>query len=478
MPRSARRFIAALISRVIPLVLVGLLTFGARGAEAAEITMGEDCDIHLSGQIVKGDADRFAALMSEGACSYSTLHLSSPGGSVTEALAIPEHFSRTRTVIDAGQSCLSACALVFMAGHTCAGAPYICAPTRQMHPTATLGFHAPFLQANQQSQLVPLDLSFSAALEIFAQIQRAFSQLSATVASTGYKQSMIHPDLFAQMFSTPPERFYTITTNDQFYSFDIGLMDDLPADQTPHLSRQQAATLCYNLLYSTYRGWNHSEFGFDDYDRGAGDALESVEEHALRSLPAPWLGEGVTLPVQFVRFRYLNLGQFWSGWCEIQPEPGSATLTVSLYPQDALPGTEDRAEHVARMHYSMAWSPRTPVTATSWTSGQTAAAPVPGPEPVSVARDYFDRLGRRAGGAPAALWVPEKRAAIENAAANICEAALLESDSALSDGTAASLRLRARVGACGSGASDVYTLEMRFVATPFGWQIAALNSAD
>jgi hypothetical protein len=464
------------------LALLACILLLSAPAQAADITMGDDCDIRLSGQIVKGDADRFGALMDGAACTYSTLHLSSPGGSVTEALAIPQHFSRTTTVIDAEQTCLSACALIFMAGHTCAGAPYTCQPTRRMHPTATLGFHAPFLQPDQKQQLVPLDLSFSAALDIFAQIQSTFSKLSSVVASTGYKQAMIHPDLFAQMFSTPPQEFYTITTNDQFYSFDIGLMDDIPNTATPAFDRQRAATLCYNMLYSTYRGWNHSEFGFADYDTGGQEYFESVTNHVQRQDPAPWLGDGLSIPVDFVEFRNLNLGMGWSGWCEIMPEPGSGTVSVNLYRQDNMPSDNDRADVRAYMHYSMAWPPRTPLSAVSWkaASGAAAATPasVPGPDPVALARAYFDRLGKRDGGAPSALWIPEKREAIDRAAAGICDASLVDASDADLSGGAATVSLRARVTGCGATSGEVYALRMTFTPGADGWRISALNSAE
>ncbi len=434
-------------------------------ASAAEITPRGSCEASLTGQIDPGDGDRLREIRDSENCRYFDLYLSSPGGSVKEALSIADSLMNVTTVIEADQQCLSACALIFMAARTCGGAPYYCAPTRHMHPTATLGFHAPFLKPGQAEQLVPLDLSFKAALGIFADIQNTFSRISASVASTGYTGSMIHADLFAKMFSTPPEDFYTIVTNDQFYTFGIGLTSDLPDDRAPDLSRYQSEMLCYNFLYDSYRGWNHSEYGFQDYGEIDPDNIPSVTDYRRRGNE------------QFVRFDGLNLGMGWTGWCQIRSYEGNPKLYVALHPGDAFPTRDSRPDERANLHYTMAYPVQTPVAGLSW-GGSGSGASVSLPELTGLAREYFRRLDRTGNGAPSALWIAEKRAAIDSAASGICAAEALDILNQSRSGRSASVVLRASVTACGASSGESYRLRMEFTDTGSGWQIMALSSAD
>ncbi len=73
--------------------------------------------VHASGPIEEGDAAKFAALS-----KFNTLELDSPGGSVSEALAIAANMDARggiRTVVKPGASCVSACAMaLFVSGET------------------------------------------------------------------------------------------------------------------------------------------------------------------------------------------------------------------------------------------------------------------------------------------------------------------------------------------------------------------------
>lgn len=449
----------------------------AAPAFSADIIFKEDCTARLQGPILQGDSQRFKDLREAASCSFLKLHLSSPGGYVTEALGIAEQLHRTTTVIDAGRDCLSACALIFMAGRTCSGAPYSCAPTRQMHSTATLGFHAPFLKPDQRNELVPLDISFSVALETFNQIQSTFSEISAIINSTGYKSPIIPSDLFVRMFSTPADEFYTITMNDQFYSFDIDIIDSIPPKSSPTLSRERAATLCYNLLYTKYRGWNYSQFGFEDYEIITSDnSMDSVIDFHVTSRPMPWVGPDVSAQTYDVQFKNLNLGYIWSGWCRASAQPGSGDLNVALYRQNFRPSDVDRPTFQSQMHYSMAWVARTNVAGLPWQTG-TAALTI-NSDPAAVAQAYFERLANRKKGIPSDLWVIEKRDAIDRAASSVCDAKLIKFSDYFNEGGIASAQLLARVKSCKTGMNQTYSLRMKFRRSVNGWQIHALNNLD
>jgi hypothetical protein len=82
--------------------------------------MSFSCDhltVHTSGPIEEGDAARFAALP-----KFNTLELDSPGGLVSEALAMAANMDARggiRTVVKPGASCASACAMaLFVSGET------------------------------------------------------------------------------------------------------------------------------------------------------------------------------------------------------------------------------------------------------------------------------------------------------------------------------------------------------------------------
>lgn len=88
----------------------------AAGAEAMNFTW-RDQTVQASGPIEEGDAAKFAGLP-----KFDTLELDGPGGLVGEALAMAANMDARggiRTVVRAGASCASACAMaLFVSGKT------------------------------------------------------------------------------------------------------------------------------------------------------------------------------------------------------------------------------------------------------------------------------------------------------------------------------------------------------------------------
>lgn len=104
------------------------------------------CSHRLVGEIAKGDAERIkTAIKSVPFLGDITLCLNSEGGDFSEAVKIAEILisSRMRTALEPNAVCLSGCAFIFMAGSR--GRSDIRKPDRYMHVTATLGFHAPYI---------------------------------------------------------------------------------------------------------------------------------------------------------------------------------------------------------------------------------------------------------------------------------------------------------------------------------------------
>lgn len=348
-------------------------------ARGADVVASEPCDIGISGVLQPGDSAAFRSLMKAGGCTYSTLRLDSPGGSLSEALAIARGFTRTRTVIDDGAQCLSACALLFMAGRMCAGSPYFCSPTRAMHKNAVLGFHAPFLQTSGEQQFVPLDVSFSEAVEVFAEILDTVARLSAEVRQTGYDKDIVPGDLLSKMFITPPQAFYYVENNDQFYSWDIAILDDDVRPGGPALTEEQVRILCYSLVFSEMRGWSYTPYGFDGYRAGLDELADVAGPVEVRPFDSSFLPEGsrVVDPKEYLmRFEYLNMGPSVSGLCRVAPDMWGERagyfevsfrgdyggLDPAMETEGVLSGSiVTRLSFNANMHYSMAFPPGTPV---------------------------------------------------------------------------------------------------------------------
>lgn len=87
------------------------------GANAMDFSLRDQTTVLASGPIEEGDSAKFATLP-----SFGTLELDSPGGLVGEALAMTVNMDARgdiRTVVKAGASCASACAMaLFVSGKT------------------------------------------------------------------------------------------------------------------------------------------------------------------------------------------------------------------------------------------------------------------------------------------------------------------------------------------------------------------------
>src|SRR6185369_1822365 len=104
---------------------IAILCSGSVGAvRAATVTRGEQaCNIRLDGSIKQGDnaqvADELAKIQ---AGAHVVLCLNSPGGSYNAALAVIETLLGAdrivATMVPRGANCYSACALIFLAGHS------------------------------------------------------------------------------------------------------------------------------------------------------------------------------------------------------------------------------------------------------------------------------------------------------------------------------------------------------------------------
>jgi hypothetical protein len=98
-------------------IAAAILLAAVAGADAMNFSRRAQFTVLASGPIEKGDAAKFAALP-----KFDKLELASPGGLVSEALAMAANMDARggiRTVVKPGASCASACAMaLFVSGET------------------------------------------------------------------------------------------------------------------------------------------------------------------------------------------------------------------------------------------------------------------------------------------------------------------------------------------------------------------------
>ncbi|MBO0904620.1 ATP-dependent Clp protease proteolytic subunit [Jiella sonneratiae] len=144
---------------------------------AAQISdrCGAERTILLHGQIDKGDVERLRAALgpklseaptSDFRGSQARLVLDSPGGNLVEGIALANlvRDAALRTYVRSNAQCVSACALVFMAG-TSIGANGKRFSIREIEPGAKLAFHAPDLPEEMLRDIAPDDRVAARAIE-------------------------------------------------------------------------------------------------------------------------------------------------------------------------------------------------------------------------------------------------------------------------------------------------------------------------
>lgn len=198
------------MQKFIFLITLYLLSFTAVAVELKYIDLPESAGkkyILLSGKIEEGDTVKLVNLIAENPESFllsDTIMLSSPGGSVEEALKLAKIIESSGLVAIVGPSdtCASACFLLFVSaqqrinlGKILVHRPYI--PTESFSPDS----HAKYLSLTERALLET----------------RQYLLMKA-IPST----------LIDKMMSLPSSNAYQLTTQD---SLDIGIMNPVVEEQ-------------------------------------------------------------------------------------------------------------------------------------------------------------------------------------------------------------------------------------------------------
>lgn len=212
---------------------------------------GQDWDAYLKDQdnYEDGELWEWSGIDGGGTMSareYAYLCLNSPGGSLPEALKMAQFlFSGSlgyTTKVQAGESCESACAVVFMSGNTFEENESLWTQlSRYLEPGAKLGFHAPSLALGDGGTYSGAQVSQSFNIALAA----ATKMYDFSTREDTYGSRLVPPYVFARFLDTPPEDMYYLdTVGDALLSGlpVIGYQVHVPLDET------LVRTICDNVM--------------------------------------------------------------------------------------------------------------------------------------------------------------------------------------------------------------------------------------
>lgn len=242
---------------LIRLCLAAVLAAGAvlahRDAAAGtlEPSQRKGCDHDFSGPIESGDYDRIKDL-GGGPDQWPTICLDSPGGKLTEATRMFRHIwaENIATAVMPGDSCLSACAIVFLGGSYSTGSDVTYQFDRTLYPGGRLGFHSPSLE-------LPPGGSYSSeevntAFEGALLAARLIYEINQTV-DRGNRAMSDH--LYYQILATPPKQMKFIETVADAVLSDIFLaepsVENFSYVDPQTLTDADMINVCRNYLVST-----------------------------------------------------------------------------------------------------------------------------------------------------------------------------------------------------------------------------------
>ncbi|WP_376874359.1 hypothetical protein [Albirhodobacter sp. R86504] len=174
----------------------------------SRLVFGKDGpSLTMTGTISPGDADRFEAFLDAEGTDFETVRLNSPGGSVSDALAIGQRLRQEEinTALQEGDICLSACPYILAAG-----------VSRAVDIDAQVGVHQHFFDVNT---VLPAFLAVE-------DIQRGQGAVMAYLNEMG-----IDPLIMQHALITPPDEIYVLM-QEELTEYRMIFTPDAQADQT------------------------------------------------------------------------------------------------------------------------------------------------------------------------------------------------------------------------------------------------------
>lgn len=323
------------------MALVCAMFLSAAQSEAATIRQGGSqemgCRITVDGQIQKGDAATLLAMFEQTGypTEYSPIGrricLNSPGGSLTEGLAMADLIAEWNfgTAVPDGASCESACAVAFMAGrfnNPEAGGAF--STDRVIHPRAKLGFHAPSLLLGERAySRQEVDKAYAIALDSMAGILRHRAQ----------NLTAIPDSLFLALLGTPPFEMTYVETVGQAAQWQI---DVVPVSLPSGNLEQALSNACWHVD-SGLRDYSLTEYGgafvMDfSYEERSADTIRAASSREFRYEGSAqcevvvFSGGGFS---DFSMVEYMGVAQYTGGATD-QDVSGSI-YAYMMYPSEA-----------------------------------------------------------------------------------------------------------------------------------------------
>jgi hypothetical protein len=251
------------------------------------------CDLILDGDVKEGDAaaleQKFQSIVGKLSGFSYFMCLRSGGGDLREAVKIAQFVLRTQrpsiaTVIEDGQTCASACAVIFLAGN--APARVGGWPQRFLHPRGRLLYHSSNLDLGKFTDAQLLDLLTKPTADprgLKGQIVDLYKDGLRDVQSViSTFQKLIHqredlgdpwvrPSLFLEMFAQDPDEWICVDNVDYVGRWNIQVFGYQP----PRPPQKQNYS---NVCRSAYH-WRSDQF--------AAGAEYSLEEEGELKRPPP-----------------------------------------------------------------------------------------------------------------------------------------------------------------------------------------------
>ncbi|GAB5449213.1 COG3904 family protein [Gymnodinialimonas sp.] len=253
-PRPSRTRPLAVLAMSLALFLAGpdpalAVEIERTGPPQTDVAAG--CSLTLTGPINPGDAARVEAALdpliaelfnypSHLLNEQVVVCLESDGGDFLEGLRLAQLFhERTVTTrVSPNSSCISACALAFMGGRYDSRSGVGFSPSRYLHPTSRLGFHAPRLilgdgEVNRES----VQQSYTAAI------------LSIGLLAQNAQTFGISTRLIRNIVLNTGQSVHYVTTIDDVSDYGLRLYGYAP----PPLTEQAQIAGCWNSFRWEFR---------------------------------------------------------------------------------------------------------------------------------------------------------------------------------------------------------------------------------
>lgn len=210
--------------------------------------------ITVRGTIEPGDHQKLIAALGDNEPAAALpiyVDLRSEGGNFEEAIRIMRVMEEKRlsAPISSNARCLSACALVFMAGRSMNNTFLL--KHRVMHPTATLGFHAPTISpAGGGGNFDAADLSsaYSRAVEQIGSKLLAVAKFR----EESRENPQMKPGLINEMMFKSGNNFFYIDTIGKAAEFEIDLLDVPGPRKIDAASRINACSNAISAIVDSY----------------------------------------------------------------------------------------------------------------------------------------------------------------------------------------------------------------------------------